>query len=68
MDNAAQSRNIQTENSSQRKAEQIKYFGTTLIIQNSIQEEIKSKLESGNSVQNLLSSILLPKNTKIKIY
>jgi len=72
MHNAAQSRNIQTGYSSQRKVEQIKYFGTTLIIQNSIQEEIKSKLESGNacyhSVQNLLSSSLPPKNIKIKIY
>ena len=40
--------------------------------QNSIQEEIKSRLKSGNacfqSVQNLLSSSLLSKNVKIKIY
>ena len=40
--------------------------------QNSIQEEIKSRLESGNacyhSVQNLLSSSFLSKNMKIKIY
>jgi len=40
--------------------------------QNSIQEEIKSRLKSGNSgnhlVQNLLSSSLLSKNIKIKIY
>jgi len=40
--------------------------------QNSIQEEIKSRLKSGNacchSVQNLLYSILLSKNLKIKIY
>ena len=40
--------------------------------QNSIQEEIKSRLKSGNacyhSVQNLLSSSLLSKNLKIKIY
>ena len=39
---------------------------------NSIQEEIKSGLKSGNacypSVQNLLSSSLLSKNVKIKIY
>ena len=43
----------------------------TLTNQNSIQEEIKSRLNSGNtcyySVQNLLSSSLLPKNLKIKI-
>jgi hypothetical protein len=40
--------------------------------QNSIQEEMKSTLKSGNacyhSVQNLLSSSLLPKNIKIKIH
>jgi len=40
--------------------------------QNSIQEEIKSRLKSGNacyhSVQNFLSSSLLSKNIKIKIY
>ena len=48
------------------------YLGTTLTNQNSIPEEIKSRLRSGNagyhSVQNLLSSRLLSKNLKIKIY
>jgi hypothetical protein len=52
--------------------EQIRYLGTTLTDQNSIQEEIKSrcKLENAcyHSVQNLLSSSLPSKNTKIKIY
>jgi hypothetical protein len=52
--------------------EQLKYLGTTVTNQNSIQEEIKSRLKSGNacyhSVQDLLSSSLLPKNIKIKIY
>jgi hypothetical protein len=47
-------------------------LGTTLTNQNSIREEIKSRLKSGNacyhSVQNLLSSSLLSKNVKIKIY
>ena len=46
--------------------------GTTLTDQNSIQEEIKSILKLGNacyhSVQNLLSSNLLSKNIKMKIY
>ena len=40
--------------------------------QNSIQEDTKSRLRSGNacyySVQNLLSSRLISKNLKIKIY
>jgi hypothetical protein len=44
----------------------------TLTHQNLIQEEIKRRLNSGNacyhSVQNLLSSRLLSKNLKIKIY
>jgi len=47
-------------------------LGTTLKNQNSIAEEIKSRLSSENasypSVQNLLSSRLLSKNLKIKIY
>ena len=46
--------------------------GTTLTNRNSIQEEIKSRLKSENaccySVQNILSSSLLSKNIKIKIY
>ena len=49
-----------------------KYLGTTLTNRNSINEEIKSRLKSGNasyhSVQNLLSSTLLSKNVNIKIY
>jgi hypothetical protein len=49
-----------------------KYLGTTLTNQNDIHDEIKSRLNSGNacyySVQNLLSSRLLSKNLKIKIY
>ena len=47
-------------------------MGTTLTNQNCIAEEIKSRLRSGNayyhSVQNLLSTRLLSKNLKIKIY
>ena len=52
--------------------EDFKYLGTTLTNQNSIQEEIKSRLKSGTAcyhlVRNLLSSSLLSKNLKIKIY
>jgi hypothetical protein len=47
----------------------INYLGTW---RNSIHEEIKSRLKSGNacyhSVQNLLSSGLLSKNSKIRVY
>ena len=52
--------------------EEFKYLGTTLTNQNSIQEEIKGRLKLGNAcyhlVQNLLSSSLLYKYWKIKIY
>ena len=47
-------------------------MGITLTNQNYIPEEIKSRLQSGNacyhSMQNVLSSSLLSKNLKIKIY
>jgi len=50
----------------------LKYLGTTLTNQNSIAEEIKSRLKSGNAcyhyMQNLLSSRFLSKNFKIKIF
>jgi len=49
--------------------EEFKYLGTTLTNKNSIQEEIKSRLKSGNACyhleQNLLSSCLLSTNLKI---
>jgi len=52
--------------------EEFKCLGTTLTHQNSIPEEIKSRLRLGNacyhSVQNLLSSRLLSRNLKIKAY
>ena len=55
-----------------KRVEEFKYLGTTLTLPNSIQEEIKSRLKSGNVcyylMQNLLSFSLLSKNLKIKIY
>ena len=63
---------MKIDNSSVERVEEFKYLGTTITDQNSIQEEIKSRLKIGNafyhSVQNLLSSRLLSKNLKIKIY
>jgi len=70
--NAGRSHGMKIDNSSFEGVEEFKYLGTTLTNQNSIQEEIKSRLKSGNacyySVQNLLSSSLLSKKLKIKIY
>ena len=70
--NAGRSYSMKIDNSSIERVEEFKYLGTTLTNQNSIQEEIKSKKKLGNacyySVQNLLSSSLLSKNLKIKIY
>jgi hypothetical protein len=49
-----------------------KYLGSSLTSQNSIQEEIKCRFKAGNpcyySVKTLLSSLLVSKNLKIKIY
>jgi len=63
---------MKIDNSSIERVEEFKYLGTTLTNQNSIREKIKSRLKLGNasyySVQNLLSSRLLSKNLKIKIY
>ena len=63
---------VRIDNNTFERVEEFKYLGTTLTNQNYIAEEIKSRLMLGNacyhSVQNLLSSRLLSKNLKIKIY
>jgi len=70
--NAGQNRNIKIYNKSSERVEQFRYFGTTLKNKNSIQEEITSRMKSGNacypSVQNPLSFSTLTKNIKIKMY
>ena len=69
--NAGQNHSVRIGNSTFERVEGFKYLGTTLTIENSIAEEIKSRLRSGNAcyhlVQNLLSSGLLSKNLKIKV-
>jgi len=70
--NAGRIHSMRIDNSTFERMKEFKYLGTTLTNQNSIPEETKSRLNSGNacyhSVQNLLSSRLLSKNIKIKIY
>ena len=70
--NAGRGHSVKIDNSSIERVEEFKYLGTTLADQNSIHEEIKSRLKLGNacyySVQDRLSSRLLSKNLKIKTY
>jgi hypothetical protein len=70
--NAGRDDSVKIDNSSIDSVEEFKYLGMMLTDQNSVQEEIRSRLKLGNacyhSVQNLLSSKLLSKSLKIKIY
>jgi hypothetical protein len=65
--NAARSHNIKTDDSSFERREELRYLGKTLQYQNYFQKEIKSRLNLGNSVQNIFSSNLLSKNIKNEI-
>jgi hypothetical protein len=59
-------------NRSFKDVEKFKNLGRTLICQNCKHKEIKSILNSGNacylSIQSLLSSCMLSRNFKVKIY
>ena len=66
--NAVRSRSIKIGNNSFERVEDLKYLGTTLTNQNSIQEEIKSSLQPGNACYHSVQNILLSTNSKIKIY
>jgi len=59
-------------NKSFERVEHFRYLVTSLMNQNSVNEEIKCRLQSGYafyySVQNIFSSSLLSKNIKVKIY
>jgi hypothetical protein len=70
--NSEQNQNIRVANKSFENVVKFKYLGMKLTNKNEIHDEIKSRLNSENacyySVQNLLSSPLISKNLKIKIY
>ena len=70
--NAGRSHSIETDNSSLERVEEFRYLVTKLTNQNSVQEEINSRLKSGNvcyhAVGNLPSSRLLSNNLKIEIH
>jgi hypothetical protein len=69
---AEQKHSIKTANWSFEGVAKFRYFGTKLTDQNCMQEQIKCRLNSGNacyhSVQSILSSRLLSRNVKVKIY
>jgi hypothetical protein len=64
--------NLKIRNKSFQRVEHFGYLRTTLRNQNSMHEKIKGRLKSGiawyHSVQNLLSSSMLSKNSNIKIF
>jgi hypothetical protein len=67
-----QRHSIKVANRSFEDVEKFKYLGITLTDQNCMHEDIKSRQNLGNAcyhlVQSLLSSRLLSRNVKVKIY
>jgi hypothetical protein len=70
--NVGRNRDLKVANRSFENVSQFKYLGTTVRNQNLIKDEIERRLNSGNaryhSIQKLLSSRLLSKKLKIRIY
>ncbi|KAJ4445845.1 hypothetical protein ANN_12530 [Periplaneta americana] len=70
--NIVRNGNIKIENLSFEEVEKFKYLGATVTNVNDTREEIKHRINMGNvcyySVEKLLSSSLLSKNLKVRIY
>ena len=70
--NAGRSHSMKIDSSLFERVEELKYLGTAITYQNSIQGEIKSRLKSGSVwyhlLQNILCSSLLYKHLKFKTY
>jgi hypothetical protein len=68
--NAGQSHNIKSDNSSFESVEEFTYLGTSLTNHNYFQEEIKRRLKSGNACYNLVQIFYLllcyPKISRLK--
>ena len=68
--NAGRNHSVRIDNGTFEGVEEFKYLGKNLTNQNSIPEEIKSRLRSGNacyySVQYIFTSKLLSRKLKIK--
>jgi len=58
--NARRIQSVRVDNSTFERVEEFKYLGTTLTNQNSIVEEIKSILSSGNACYHLVQKLFLP--------
>jgi len=56
--NAGRGHNINTDNISFERAEDLKYFGTSKTNQNVILEEIRSRLKSGKACYHLVQNFI----------
>jgi signal recognition particle GTPase len=68
--NSRRNHNMKIDNKFSERVEQFKHFGTVLTTQNCIQEEIKSRLMSGNvcyhSVQKICLKFYKPKTQRLR--
>jgi len=58
LQNAMRCNNIKIDNCSMEREEEFSYLGTNFTNQNSIKEEIKSRLKSGNACCHLLQNCI----------